>query len=237
MDIKQKTESISEFITEYGGGLSLLVALIAVAISGYNTYQIKNLAVSPASIQGSSIPSDLSKALKELPEGAPFIGNPNAKLTVVEFADYQCPFCGRFFSETFPDLKREYIDTNKVKFIYLDFAFLGQESKYASYAALCAKEQGKFWEYHDELYNNQNGENKGAFNKNNLEKFAANVNLNLTEYKLCMESNKYQKLVADTQALGRKYGITGTPGFLIGKQSIKGAAPIDNFRQVIDSQL
>ena len=84
------SKKVSDFITEYAGGLGLLLALIAVVIGGYNTYQIKNMVLQPGGSQV-GVPSDLSKIFKELPKNAPFLGNPNAKLVVVEFADYQCP--------------------------------------------------------------------------------------------------------------------------------------------------
>src|SRR3990167_3005650 len=88
------------------------------------------------------------------------LGDQNAPVTIIEYGDYQCPFCGKFFKETEPTLRENYIKTGKVKFVYRDFAFLGQESLWAANAAQCAGEQGKFWEYHDYLYGNQNGENK-----------------------------------------------------------------------------
>ncbi len=238
-----KKISFSDWLKEYSSGLSLLFALIAIGIGAYNSYQIKNLVLtkdqanSGALQKPAVIEANRLKVLNELPKNTPYLGNPNAKLTMVEFADFQCPFCGRFQKETFPTLKKEYIDTGKVKFVYMDFAFLGQESKDAAEAANCAAEQGKFWQYHDEVFANQNGENQGNFNKINLEKFATNAGLNLDQFKSCVAQNKYDAQISASQKLGQKYGISGTPGFLIGKEFINGAAPLDNFEQVIDTEL
>ncbi|MCL5004078.1 MAG: DsbA family protein [Patescibacteria group bacterium] len=105
------------------------------------------------------------------------LGNPSASVKVVEFGDYQCPYCEQFYSSVFPQLKKDFIDTGKVEFAFRDLAFLGLESTNAALAASCANEQGKFWEYHDKLYGNQKGENQGAFSLENLKRFAAELSL------------------------------------------------------------
>ncbi|HEY0220819.1 MAG TPA: DsbA family protein [Candidatus Paceibacterota bacterium] len=216
--------------------LALFFSIFGVGIGIFNTYQIKNIGTdSPLPKQVKIENPD--KILKEIPKGAPVLGDPNAKITIIEFSDFQCPFCGKFFTQTFPEIKKLYIDTGKAKLVYLDFAFLGEESTDAARAAKCAGEQGKFWEYHDELFYNQKGENQGAFNKSNLKKFAAEINLNSADFENCIAGTKYNKLIFEEQALGRKYGISGTPGFIIGDQLIKGAYPIEYFKQAIEGQL
>jgi len=217
---------------------AFMFSIVALGLSGYNTYQIGGGVAVPSNAQGAMANVEKpEKILKELPKGAPVLGNPNAKLTIVEFADFQCPFCGKFHKEVYPTIKSKYIDTGKVKFVYLDFAFLGQESLDASEASRCAGEQGKFWEYHDEIYNNQKSENQGAFNSTVLKKFATNVGLDMARFNECTADTRYDKSIADEQLLAKKYGVNGTPGFLIGKQTVKGAGNIENFLQVIDSQL
>jgi len=96
---------------------------------------------------------------------------------IIEYADFQCPFCGKFFKETEETLIKDYVDAGKVRFVYRDFAFLGKESLKAAEAARCAGDQGKFWEYHDYLYNHQNGENQGAFSNLYLKSFAGELKL------------------------------------------------------------
>ncbi len=99
----------------------------------------------------------------------PALGDPNAPVAVVEFADFQCPFCERFFSTTESDLIKNYVNTGKIRFIFRNFSFLGPDSTTAAEGAYCANEQGKFWEYHNYLYQHQGPENSGTFSQANLE--------------------------------------------------------------------
>lgn len=98
-------------------------------------------------------------------------------VTIIEYADFQCPFCGKFFKEIGETLIKDYVDAGKVRFVYRDFAFLGTESTRAAEAARCAGDQGKYWEYHDYLYNHQNGENQGNFSDLYLKSFAGELKL------------------------------------------------------------
>jgi protein-disulfide isomerase len=105
------------------------------------------------------------------------IGNPQAKVAIVMYEDFQCPFCGRFFTDSEQTIRDTYIKNGQVQYIYRDFAFLGPESVKASEAARCAADQGKFWQYHDYLFTHQNGENQGNFSSLNLKLFAKEVGL------------------------------------------------------------
>lgn len=107
----------------------------------------------------------------------PLMGNASAPVKIVEFADYQCPYCGMFKNQIESRLKLEYIDTGKASFDFRDFAFLGRESFDAALAARCASDQGEFWPYHDKIFDNQNGENQGAFSPENLKRFAVDLGL------------------------------------------------------------
>ncbi len=165
------------------------------------------------------------------------LGDQNAPVTVIEYGDYQCPFCGKFFKETEPTLRENYIKTGKVKFVYRDFAFLGQESTWAANAAQCAGEQGKFWEYHDYLYSNQNGENKGAFSKNNLKNFGAVLGLDKDKFNLCVDSDKYLSKIKEETKTGGEAGVQGTPASFINGILYAGALPLSTFTGVIDGEL
>src|SRR3989344_6092423 len=111
-------------------------------------------------------PADVADALKIQKDD--FVsGNPAAKIVLIEYGDFQCPFCGRFFKTTEQEIKEKYIKSGEAVFVWRDFAFLGEESFRSAEAARCAGEQGKFWEYHDYLFNNQKGENEGAFSDQN----------------------------------------------------------------------
>ncbi len=165
------------------------------------------------------------------------LGNQNAPVTVVEYGDFQCPFCSKFFKETESVLRESYIKTGKIKFIYRDFAFLGQESFWAANAAHCAGEQGKFWDYHDYLFSNQRGENQGAFSKPNLKGFAVALALDKVKFNACLDSDKYDDSVKKASKDGAAAGVQGTPGVFINDELHVGALPTATFTQIIDDAL
>ena len=167
----------------------------------------------------------------------PSLGNANAKLTVVEFGDYQCPFCGRFFKDVETQLKKDYVDTGKVKFVFKNLAFLGKESTDTANAALCAKEQNKFWEYHDKIYSSQQGENQGTFSIDNLKKFAADLGLNSSQFNQCLDSQKYNAQVTADAAEANKNGFQSTPSTAVGDAPVIGAQPYSAFKTIIDQKL
>lgn len=167
----------------------------------------------------------------------PMKGDPKAKVTVVEYADYQCPFCGGFFKDTEPQLLKDYVDTGKVKFVYKNLAFLGQESHDAANAALCAKEQNKFWEFHDYLFGHQQGENQGAFSVVNLKKFASDLGLDTTAFNSCLDANKYNSQVQADIAEANQNGFNSTPSFAIDSSPMIGAQPYTQFKTAIDAEL
>ena len=166
-----------------------------------------------------------------------FKGDPDAPVTIIEFADFQCPFCGRFFAETKPQIDEQYMQSGKVRFGYFNFAFLGPESTWAAEAAECAADQNMFWEYHDKLYDSQSGENQGAFNKDNLKKFAEKLGLDTSAFNKCIDSGKYTQLIQDESSLASSIGVRSTPTFLINGQAVVGAQPFEVFQQTIDSLL
>ena len=129
------------------------------------------------------------------------------------------------------------MDTGKVRFGYLHFAFLGEESQWSAEAAECAGDQNAFWEYHDYLFSHQNGENQGAFSKDNLKVFAADMKLDTAAFNTCLDSGKYTQLVTDQTNLGRGLGVQSTPTFAVNGQPVVGAIPYENFKQTIDALL
>ncbi len=170
--------------------------------------------------------------------GSPLLGDPNAKVTVVEFGDYQCTYCHLFHENTKDALFQQYVDTGKVNFVFRDFPLNGPDSVLAAEAAYCAGDQGKYWQYHDELYKNWGGERTGWVNQKSLDKFATTVGLELDKFDKCVYDNKYEQKVLDNQKFGDKIGIDGTPSFVIfnGKDITKivGAQPISEFQKVLD---
>lgn len=165
------------------------------------------------------------------------LGRAEARVTITEFGDFQCPFCGRFFREVEPGLRKDYIETGKAKFVFKHLAFLGQESIDAANASLCAKEQGKFWEYHDKLYQNQMGENQGAFAQPVLRRFASELGLTSSQFNNCLDSQKYAAQVqADTTEI-ESQGYYSTPTTFVNGTVIVGAQPYATFKTVIDEKL
>lgn len=170
------------------------------------------------------------------------LGNDQAKITLTVYEDFQCPYCGMFFRDTEGVIIDNYVKTGKVKFIYRDFAFLGPESIKAAEAARCAGDQGKFWEYHDYLFNHQNGENQGAFADSNLKSFAKILSLNTYSFNQCLDSGKHGQEVNDSATIGKNAEVKGTPkGFILkdGKivDTIDGAEPMTMVTAKLDKVL
>lgn len=171
---------------------------------------------------------------------SPYIGDSNAPITIVEFGDYQCFYCNKFFHETEDQIHENYVKTGKVKMIFKDFVIIGQDSLTAAHAAHCANEQGKFWEYHDTLYNNWNGENNGWASAENQIRFAQEVGLDMEAFSECTASDKYKSMIQASTQDAQTLGLTGTPGFfVIGPNNkivkIPGAQPYDVFVKVLES--
>ena len=170
----------------------------------------------------------------------PALGQADAPITIVEFSDYQCPFCKKHFTNTLGALKTSYIDTGKVRYMFRDFPLdsIHPYARKAAEAAHCAGDQGKFWDMHDTMFQNQ-----GALQTDSLRHFARTMQLDLDAFNTCLDGGKYAKRVDADVAAGSAAGVTGTPGFFIGKTKpdgtmvatfVKGAQPPAAFSQVID---
>lgn len=165
------------------------------------------------------------------------LGDKTAKVTVIEFADFQCPYCERWFQQVEPQIVQQYVQTGKVNFVYKHSAFLGQESDWAAQAAECAADQGKFWEYHDLLFQQQNGENQGTFVKDNLIGFAQQLELDRSKFTACLQNDQtLDRVQADTQE-AQQASVNGTPTFFINGQRIVGAQPYSTFQAAIEQAL
>lgn len=191
-------------------------------------------------------PAQPTQPVKISLDDDPVRGNPDAPITILEFSDFQCPFCARFYSQTLPLIKDEYIDTGKVNLVYRDFPIqsIHPNALPAAVAAECANEQGKYWEYHDILFENQNSWAKLDTNTliSTFSQYADDVGLVQEQFDSCLETGKYLEEIQQDLNDGRSYDITGTPGFFIGNEEIgfvkiSGAQPFDSFKKVIDTQL
>ena len=167
----------------------------------------------------------------------PVLGDKNAKVTIIEFGDFQCPFCEKLYTEVEKNLIKDYVDKGLAKFAFRHYAFLGQESTDAALASECANEQGKFWEFHDYLYENQSGENQGAYAKDKLKCFAAALGLNTTQFNECLDTAKYQANVDKDLKEGGDAGVNGTPATFVNGVLLPSAAPYADFKAEIEKAL
>lgn len=238
------TISIHSWATPIVGLVMLIVGLlIGYTIRPLTLAQTPNAASASTIAPPAAIPTTDNSAAQQnlmasvVEKTRHFRGDPNAPVTIIEFGDFQCPFCGRFAAQTEPQLDEQYIQSGKVRFGYFNFAFLGSESTWAAEAAECAADQDKFWEYHDKLYGSQSGENQGAFNKDNLKKLANELGLDIRAFNDCLDSGKYTSLIQDDTSVSSALGVQSTPTFLINGRSVIGAQPFNVFQQTIDALL
>ncbi len=157
-------------------------------------------------------------------------GPEKAPIQIIEFSDYQCPFCGRA-RETIAQVLKEY--GNKVRYVFRDFPLsFHKEAQKAHEAAHCAREQGKYWQYNDQLFKQQR-----ALTLEDLKKYAKELKLNQEQFEECLGSDKYTKMVQDSLRYGQSVGVSGTPAYFINGRMLSGARPFPAFKEVIDDEL
>ncbi len=176
----------------------------------------------------------------------PIIGDPDAPITIIEFSDFQCPFCARFHTQTLPSILKEYVEQGKVRLVFRDFPIqsIHPNALPAAVAAECANDQGRFKGMHDILFDRQNEwsslDTTGALAM--FVQYASEVQLEQESFSLCLTDGEQVAEIQRDIDDGRRYDVTGTPGFFIGNDEIgyvvlKGAQPFENFERIIDSQL
>jgi len=163
-------------------------------------------------------------------------------VTIVEFSDFQCPFCRSFYTGTYKQLLQEYVDSGKVKFYYKHFPLdqIHPSARPAAEAAECARDQGKFWEMHDKMFDEQQKQGSGtiAFSKDDLKNWAKQVQgLDAARFNQCLDSGEKASLVQQHQTEGLQLGVSGTPTFFVNGIELVGAQPYAAFKQVIDQEL
>jgi protein-disulfide isomerase len=175
--------------------------------------------------------------------GGRALGNADAPVTIIEFSDYQCPFCRRHAMATLPELKKEYVDSGKVRYVYRDLPLdsVHPQARKAAEAAHCAGDQGKFWEMHDVLFAKQR-----QLMLDHLKEHATALGLDRAAFDACLDHGKYAKTVSEDEMAGRAVAAAKTPTFFIGRtrtdgtiESVRilGAQPLATFRRVIDQLL
>lgn len=175
-------------------------------------------------------------------DGGAVLGSKDAAVTIVEFSDFQCPYCEKFYSGAYQDIKKNYIDTGKVKLVFRNFPLDGHPGAYpAALAAECARDQGgdeMFFKMHNILFENQ-GVLGGAADavKTALLGFAKELGVDATKYTKCVESDKFKDQINADLAAAQKAGIGGTPSFIVNGTVLVGAQPYETFQQTIDEAL
>ena len=183
-------------------------------------------------------PQDAGARVKVSVDNDAVRGDKNAPITIIEFSDYQCPFCGRFFQQTLPQIEDNYIKTGKVKIIYRDFPLsFHPEAQKGAEAAECAGEQGKYWEMHDKIFANQDAMSIASYKS-----WASELKLDANKFNSCLDSGKYASEVQKDFDDGSKAGVSGTPTFFIGNDkdgyvTLVGAQPYQAFQQAIEAEL
>ncbi len=181
-----------------------------------------------------------------LAEGGLSVGSDSAPVVMVEFSDYQCPFCRKFWLQDYPTLKTQYIDTGKVQLVYKDFPLsFHPEAEMSAEAVACAQEQGQGWALHDKIFEQQAAVGTGTvqYSETDVKNWANSTGLDMTAFDGCLDSGKYAGAVNQSLSQGMSLGIVGTPSFMIGKRDgsnivpINGALPYGTFSATIDQLL
>jgi len=255
-----KNEGISVKKSTFNGLIIGVIILVGVAafFAGSYTSNLNSNQISEEDLDNALAKLELKLLQNKLPtqqpsapvkisiDDDPMFGNPDAPITIVEFSDFECPFCARFHVQTLPSIFEEYIDQGKVKLVFRDFPIqsIHPNALPASVAANCANDQEKFKEMHDMIFENQSVWNKQETVDalSTFSKYAASMQLDQELFDSCLTSGKHIPEIRKDLDDGRDYGVSGTPGFFIGNDEIgyvelKGAQPFESFKKVIDAQL
>jgi len=223
-----------------------ILILVAVLVAGAAVFLSGAFRQEPT--QGSGEAGDLDPAKQSVRAGeepgsqadeeaaldVPARGDEDAPVVMVEYADFQCPFCGKFARDVEPELIERYVEGGTLKIEWRDFPYLGQESVNAALAARAAQEQGKFWEYHDALYRDQSSLNSGTFSDEKLIALAEEVGLDVERFESDLTSGKYGQAISQDLQEGQSLGISGTPTFFVNDTMLVGAQPIEAFEEAIE---
>jgi protein-disulfide isomerase len=177
-------------------------------------------------------------------DDAPTKGAATAKIALIEYSDFECPFCGQHANTSYREIQKQFVDTGKIRYVFrhLPLEKLHPRARQAAQAAECARDENRFWEFHDLLFENQK-----TLSSADLEKYASALNLNTSEFKACLTSEKTAQRIDDSLAEAASLSLTGTPAFLIGQiesdgtvratTRISGAHPYEMFRDALDDAL
>lgn len=241
MENEKRRSSAQKMRKTFVGGFALMIIMLLVLnfqIAGLSEQlgelnnALTGAAVADPEPTAPTEPDDVEPDvdMDTLAADAPYKGDSDAPVTIVEWSDFRCPFCQRFYEETLPQIEENYIETGQVKFVYRHFPVVGGEQE--ALATACADEQGLFWEVHDEIYDNFD-----QYSVDDLMGWVADFGGDQAEFDECMESDRPAQVVQNDQQLGITVGVQGTPGFVINGEVVSGAQPYNVFEQVIEASL
>ena len=213
------------------GIVTVIVAVIAIA------------SLMNPELASPSNTSETSKLSIDTRNGSPVLGDLSSPVTIIEFGDYQCPFCQRWNENTKPIIEKNYIDSGLASLIYVDLPIVGPDSFVVHAGSYCAEEQNLYWFYHDFVYSNQGHENDGWANSENVKLLASKIpGLDTDSFNECLDSKKYEQRVNENKKIAQDSGARSTPSFIIispdgSGETITGAQPFGTFKAVIDQML
>jgi protein-disulfide isomerase len=179
----------------------------------------------------------LASLARRTPGDPVALGKEDAPVVLIDYSEFQCPFCGKFARDTKPTLVKEYVDKGLLRIEWRDFPYLGPESGTAAHAGRAAAAQGKFWEFHDAMYADQKPPNSGALTEDHLAAVAEKIGLDVARFRKDLADPKVQAPVEQDFSEGQSIGVTGTPAFLINGNPVIGAQPTETFTRIIDAEI
>ena len=249
-----QNQNIGEPLNKNLAAICVTVVIICLIVSGtflYGKSNLFNTAGNGNANANPQQPGQPSGPVKVSMDNDAVLGDKNAPVTMIEFSDYECPFCKRHFMEVYPEIKKNYIDTGKVKLVFRDYIAVPSHNPLATsqaMAAECAREQGgdaMYFKYHDELFKRTTSNGNGL-TLTQLLTIANDLGINAATLQICLDANKFKDEVAKDGGDAVKAGVSGTPSFFVGKSSadgmidgtiIVGAQPYEAFKAALDAEL
>ena len=221
--------------------VAAVAALVAIAMvfvpkfsgtTSADEVPVKDVRVQPREPLDKNDP--LAKLVRRDPEDPMALGEVDAPVVMVNYSEFQCPFCGKFARDTEPTLIKKYVKDGTLRIEWRDFPYLGEESLLAAHAGRAAAAHGKFWEFHEEMFRDQQPPNSGRLTKEHLTGVAKKAGLDLTRFAVDMDSPATATAVQQEFSEGQQVGVTGTPAVLVNGRPIIGAQPTAEFVKVIE---
>ncbi len=235
--------AVSQSNPWFAVSIGLMGLIVGYSLSGASGVTTARLAPAAPGADAPAADAPAAPATPPTTDDDAVLGDADAPVTLIEFSDYQCPFCQRHFTETFGKIKAEFVDTGKVKYVVRDYPLsFHPNAEPAAEAAECAGDQDKYFEMHEQLFRNGGAWSNLPDPKPTFEQYATAIGLDLADYRACMEAGTHKQEIQQDMADGSASGVSGTPGFWVlnadGQgEMISGAQPFENFKAAIERQL